>query len=106
VLKKMSAKARQSSILIYSPISCSVAPARDAIVQSCSSCFAMSRKSRSVSDAARSPSDLLESEELSSRERRLLAAKRDNEAADVKAGEPVITCKVCTTGEAGYVTTD
>jgi len=63
----------------------------------------MSRKSWSASDAARNPSDFLESEELSSRERRLLAARRDNEAADEKAGDPVIICRVRARGEAGYI---
>ena len=100
--KKMLAGLHQPSILIYSPISPSVASARGAMLQSCSRCFTMSRKSSSVSDAARSPSDFLESEELSSRECRLLAARRDNEAADEKAGKPVIICRVRATGEAGY----
>ena len=101
--KKMLAELHQPGILIRSPISSSVASARGALLQSNSRCFTMSRKSWSASDAARSPSDFLELEKLSSRERRLLAARRDNEAADEKAGEPVITCKVRATGEAGYI---
>lgn len=92
--KKMLARLHQPNIFIYSPISCSVASARGAILQSCSRCFTMSRKSWSVSDAATKPSVFSESEELSSRERRLLAARRDNEAADEKAMEPVIICRV------------